>query len=1321
MNPGARTEHLTFPARASRALLSVWATLTFVLCVLALTLTGGASAAVTASGPVTISSVTGSIFATDSNKCALNEGPRAMYIGYAFTATSAVSNVNATLNVTGTGFSLAGGQTPTQYIGNLAAGAKRTLFWYVTFPCTNGATADLNVTVANDITGTVVATGGSTYTVDTMISASAGGDPRLIVDVAGAVVGQLISREVTFKVGNIGSNNEAMFEPAGNLDFDASCLQLVSTRITSVTNVAGVTQGVTDSLYFTGVGSGGGQNNQVVVQYDFLYTGICNIPAGQTQVKATPYSYSGSGTQIKYLMSDGVTGGTYFKFDQATNAFTITKTASYSGTTGVSASSGTNVSAPGGGIITYTVTIKNTSPTYPAILTKITDTLPTSPASVIYGNVTGTSAVNASNSMVMPTANTSSSTQPLLVFRPLTSTSYQVAPGGSLVLQYTVTVPSNVGVYTNTASASVYSFNIGTASATVNTAPRADLGVTKALTSPAGPVYVGDTLTYTLTVNNAGPNAATNVAVTDVLPAGMTQANVTGVKLNTTTTITPTYTTNASGQTVMTMPTVQTLATGSANNLVYTITATAPSAGGSITNTASVAGSTGDANPTNDTSSVTTTVNPKADLGIVKTLTSPTSGTIYSGDQLTYTLTASNAGPSAAQTVAVTDTLPVGATQANVVSVKLGVTTITPTYSTNAGGQTVMTMPGVSSLATGSANNLVYTVVITAPTVSVAGSVTNSASVTSATYDPTTPNTSNVVSTVNPRADLSVTKVLTSPTGPVYVGDALTYTVTVTNNGPSAAQSVSVTDALPASMTQASVTSVTLGGAAITPTYTTSGAQTTMTMPNAGTLNSGASLVYTVTVTAPGTPASIVNSASASTTTPDTNTANNSSSVSTTVAAKADLSIVKTLTSPSGTVYAGDALTYTVTVTNNGPSAAQSVSVLDTLPVGVTQSSVTGVTLAGAAVTPTYGTSGSQTTMTMPTVTTLNSGASLTYTVTVTAPSVNASTSVTNTASVSSATADLVSGNNTSSVGTTITPKADLAVTSKSHTPGVFNVNTVVTYTIDVVNNGPSAVTGASVTDVLPAGLTFANAAGDVTCVVTGTGTCGASTYTSATRTLALPLNLTSGATARITVRVTVSGAAGTVIRNTATISVPAGVADLDTTNNSASDAPVTVGSTAAVVSLVKTVRNVTQNFPANGAFSDTSNASGNPLVPIRSGDVMEYCITYSNTGGPASGFLLADPLASLLTFLPDAYGTGLGILWQRSDASGTLLALGTSGTIPADGQALTNVKLNASNNQDDAGYYDATTVSVRLGTITVPGAGNAGSRGRMCFQTTVR
>jgi uncharacterized repeat protein (TIGR01451 family) len=151
------------------------------------------------------------------------------------------------------------------------------------------------------------------------------------------------------------------------------------------------------------------------------------------------------------------------------------------------------------------------------------------------------------------------------------------------------------------------------------------------------------------------------------------------------------------------------------------------------------------------------------------------------GQSLTYTLTVTNRGTDAASSVTVTDALPAGVSFSSAASSQ-GVCT-------NVGGAVVCDL---SALPAGS--NAVVNIVVTP---SVVGTITNRAVVFAGTADPNLSNNTGIVAVVvAPAADLALTQ--TAAPNPVLTSQNVTYTLTVTNLGPSVGSSVTVTDALPA-------------------------------------------------------------------------------------------------------------------------------------------------------------------------------------------------------------------------------------------------------------------------------------------------------------------------------------------------------------------------------------------------------------------------------------------------------------------------------------------------------------------------------------------
>src|SRR5262249_52992238 len=157
---------------------------------------------------------------------------------------------------------------------------------------------------------------------------------------------------------------------------------------------------------------------------------------------------------------------------------------------------------------------------------------------------------------------------------------------------------------------------------------------------------------------------------------------------------------------------------------------------------------------------------------------------------------------------------------------------------------------------------------------------------------------------LTPQADVAVTK-----TGPAFAvpGTPLSYTITVTNNGPSNAQAVIVNDPAPSGSTFRSNT----------------GDCATAFPCTLGTLAPHATRPITPSFDLPPAftgPLPIVNTVTATTATPDTNTANNSSTVQTPLNRDADVEITQTIAPAS--VPLGGTATLTVTAVNHGPNSA---------------------------------------------------------------------------------------------------------------------------------------------------------------------------------------------------------------------------------------------------------------------------------------------------------------------------------------------------------------------------------------------------------------
>jgi len=536
-----------------------------------------------------------------------------------------------------------------------------------------------------------------------------------------------------------------------------------------------------------------------------------------------------------------------------------------------------------------------------------------------------------------------------------------------------------------------------------------------------------------------------------------------------------------------------------------------------ITNTAGVhvVGGSFDPNNSNDSSSASTTVSISADIAVMKTVDNPSPNV---GNNVTFTVTAKNNGPLNASGVVVTDPLPAGLTFVSASASQGGYTSGSGVWS-------------VGSLASGATATLQIVATLTQ-----AGPHTNTATKTAEDQqDPNAANDSASAVVNGQQSDLSLTK--TDAPDPVAPGADLTYTITVTNNGPSSAQNVTVNDTLP--------TGTTFGSA--TPSQGSCAGTTTVSCA-LGSIANGASPTITLVVhvgpsVADGTV--ISNTASVSSTTADPTPANNSATSTTTVTTSADLGVTKA-DSPDP-VTAGTDLTYTIGITNAGPSDAPGVTLTDPIPAGTSFVSAT----------PSAGSCAGTTTVSC-NLGTLANGASASATLTVHVGSaVAAGTVLSNTATASSGVSDPNASNDSATATTTVVTSGDLSIT-KTGSPDPVAAGGDLTYTITVTNNGPSDANNITVTDALPAGTTFGSTASSTgSCAGTATVTC----------TIA---SIPNGASATITLVVHVDPTTppGTVISNTASVSSPAEVtaatADPNPGNNSAT-ATTTVAAAAEV------------------------------------------------------------------------------------------------------------------------------------------------------------
>jgi uncharacterized repeat protein (TIGR01451 family) len=321
---------------------------------------------------------------------------------------------------------------------------------------------------------------------------------------------------------------------------------------------------------------------------------------------------------------------------------------------------------------------------------------------------------------------------------------------------------------------------------------------------------------------------------------------------------------------------------------------------------ATVSSAVPDPQAANNAAATTTTVNPVADLSIAKT---DGATTVAAGTSSTYTMTLSNAGPSAAAAgVVVVDHVPAGTTPH----------VSDPACAIAGSDVTCTTTAPLSTSASVS-----WQVTLDIPADYAGAGVDNVAAISSTpTLDPnaTNDNATDHDDLTPAGADLTIFK--DDQPDPVKAGERITYTITVTNEGPGDAQGVVVTDPVPS---DATVQEVQDGG-------TESGGTVTW---NLGDLTVGQSVsVHLVVLVDVNHDGDVTNTATVSSATPDPDPSDNSSTaVTSDDPAGVDLDLVKTVDADSAAV--GDIVEYTIVVTNKGPADATGVVVKDALPNGL--------------------------------------------------------------------------------------------------------------------------------------------------------------------------------------------------------------------------------------------------------------------------------------------------------------------------------------------------------------------------------------------------
>ncbi len=552
---------------------------------------------------------------------------------------------------------------------------------------------------------------------------------------------------------------------------------------------------------------------------------------------------------------------------------------------------------------------------------------------------------------------------------------------------------------------------------------------------------VDDTITFTLTISNAGPSDATNVQVLDQLPSGFAYLGDTasGAYDNTTG-----------------IWNIGTLSNGATNSIDITVQV---NTSGDYLNKAEVISHNeldADSTPNNniqaedDQSEVAVSPRNLVDISVTKIASTLTPNI---GENIVFTVTVTNDGPSDATSIVVTDLLESGYTF-------VSATASTGSYEPLNGSWTIGNLP----------NGTTETIVITA-NVLTTGTYTNTAELTDvAEFDIDSEAANNDATeddqaTVNPTpllvSDLSLQKVVNNATPDV--GETIEFTIDLTNDGPNDARGVTVTDLIPSGYTYVSHN-------ATSGSYdeTTGIWNLNRIVFNATT----ETLNILVTVNPTGDYNNVAELTASDNNDPDSTPSNalisedDMAEQGTVPVPIADLSLTKTVDNEFPDV--SENVTFSLTLINEGPSEATGVVVTDLLENGYNYISDDG----GGTYDPTTG---------LWNVGSLASGVTTVLNITV---GINAVGSYANTAELTSVNEldpdsapnnGVASEDDQASQSTQPRVITDISVTKTVDNPNP-SVGAQILFTVTVTNDGPSDATGVIIEDIIASGYTFLSA-----------------------------------------------------------------------------------------------------------------------------------------------------------------------------------------------------------------------------------------------------
>ncbi len=922
--------------------------------------------------------------------------------------------------------------------------------------------------------------------------------------------------------------HENQYDP--NIDFATATIYVPQANVQITKTVNNSTLNVGDTATFTITATNNGQDNATNIKIsDLMPNGLNNIQFSTSP--GTTYSFSDgiwtipqlnngdtvtlnlTGIVNSTLASKNTTNiATRTQQDQYNPLPTTANATIYVPLANVQINKTTNKNTPNvGETVTFTITATNNGPDQ-ATNIKITDIMPAGFEGIIAIPSTGSYAGGVWSIPVLENGANAVLTLSAII-------------GSSLANQTT----------TNTATRTQQDqYNSLTATANANIyVPLANVQINK--TTNKNTPNVGETVTFTITATNNGPDNATNIKIADLMPYGFNNLQ-----------IIPSVGTSYSNG-VWSIPL---LVNGISATLTLSGIVNSTMAGKTTTNTANKTQQDQyDSNPADDAASASIYV-PLADTHVAKTVNKNTPTV---GDIVTFTVTVINDGPDNATNIKIYDIMPDGFS--NVI-----ITPSTGTYNITTG---IWTIP---FLANGTNATLNLSGNVTAYIASEI--VTNTATETHQDqYDPTPDNTASA--SINVReADIELTKA--ADKNIANVGENVIFTINATNNGPDNATGLLFIDKLPLGLSYISATATigTVNQAVNYVLWTIENLENTQI----------ATLIINTTVNAPGNQTNIVRKIHQDQYDPNIDFAN-----ATIYVPQANVQITKTVN--NSTLNVGDTATFTITATNNGPDQATNIKITDIMPQGFNNIQIT------ASPGTTYSLADG-----IWTIPQLNNGNTVTLNLTGIVNSTIASKNTTNTATRTQQ--DQYNPLTNTANATIYVPLADVYIgkTVDNNNP---KVGDIVTFTVTVINDGPDNATNITIIDIMP------GVPGDFSDISINPSM---GTYNSTTGIWTIPF-LANGANATLNLSGNVTAnIVGVTVTNTAT----------ETHQDQYDPIPDNTASASIYVKEADIILNKSVN-----------------KITANVGDILTFTITATNNGpDPATGLIFIDKLPIGLQYL---------------------------------------------------------------------------------------